>query len=503
MHVETATRRTARRSYPVGGRAGAVLAGGVPVLAFPEPNLWPLAWVGLVPLLHLVRTAGSAREAAVRGWLGGAGLLLAAHYWLVPNLGPFLLLVVAAVGALWAPWGGVTWRLLAPPCRPPRAVAAVFVVPAGWVLIETARSWEYLGGPFGLLGASQWRQPALLGLAPIGGVWLVSFAIVAANVGVLLLVTAHGAVRTGGAVAAVAALAAGPIAYAGAADPAADRVLSLAMVQPGVVHRPAPRLAAGQALTARLAEHDPDLVVWGESSVGFDLDRRPNVRAALIALARAVGADLLVDVDARRPTGGIAKTSVLLDGNGIRGKYVKTRLVPFGEYVPFRPLLQWLTRHTEAAGEDRHRGHGVVVLDTSAGVPTAPLTCFEAAFPDLARTAARRGAALVAYQSSMSTFQGSWAPEQQASLGAIRAAEIGRPVVSAALTGVSAAYDGRGRLLAAAGTSERTAVVVDVPLTARSTPYVRYGNWVPWTCAAVVVGAGLTAARRRSDPRPR
>src|SRR6516164_8402927 len=81
----------------------AALAGGVlPVLCFPAPSLGFLAWVVLVPGLLLMRAAPSAREAAVRGWWFGAGFIMAAHYWLLPNIGPALLLVALALGALWA-----------------------------------------------------------------------------------------------------------------------------------------------------------------------------------------------------------------------------------------------------------------------------------------------------------------------------------------------------------------------------------------------------------------
>jgi apolipoprotein N-acyltransferase len=88
------------------------------------------------------------------------------------------------------------------------------------------------------------------------------------------------------------------------------------------------------------------------------------------------------------------------------------------------------------------------------------LICFESAFPDMSRADARRGAQLIVYQTSDSTFQGSWAPAQHASLGALRAAETGRPVVQAALTGVSAAYDAQGRLLASMTTAQRGLLTV-------------------------------------------
>jgi len=81
-------------------RYAALVAGALPALAFPAPNLEFLAWFGLVPGMLLMRAAPSAREAAVRGWWFGVGFLLASLYWLAPNLGPGLLLLAVIIAAL-------------------------------------------------------------------------------------------------------------------------------------------------------------------------------------------------------------------------------------------------------------------------------------------------------------------------------------------------------------------------------------------------------------------
>ena len=150
-------------------RYAALAAGVLPVLCFPAPSLGFLAWVVLVPGLLLMRAAPSAREAAVRGWWFGAGFIMAAHYWLLPNIGPALLLVALALGALWAGVGVSAWALLRPPMTLGRCLAALVVVPSYWLLVEWIRSWQALGGPWALLGASQWQHPAMLALASVGG----------------------------------------------------------------------------------------------------------------------------------------------------------------------------------------------------------------------------------------------------------------------------------------------------------------------------------------------
>jgi len=502
-------------------RYAALVAGALPVLAFPAANLEFLAWFGLVPGLLIMRAAASAREAAVRGWWFGAGFILAAHYWLTPNIGPGLLLVAIALGALWIPVAISTWLLLGTPAgqgttgaRAARAAAALLVVPSWWLVIEWIRSWQALGGPWALLGASQWQHPAVLGLAAAGGVWLVSFAIVAANTGIVILLTGGPPViRVLGAAAVAVAVAAGPIAFALTPPPHPTRFLTVALVQPG--SDPGPD--ASQLLSAGLASHHPGLIVWGESSVDRDIARSPGVRAQLTALSAADGAQILANQDT--VIGGKkSKTAILLGPHGIVATYTKTRLVPFGEYIPFRQQLGWLTKISRAAPVNMVPGPGAKTMRITAPggrqIPIGVLICFESAFPDMSRADTLHGAELIVYQTSDSTFQRSWAPAQHASLGAVRAAETGRPVVQAALTGDSVAFDAQGRLLARLSTSQRGVLVVRLGLAPATalTLFDRIGEAVPWTAIgiallSVLLLIYLTPGSRRAiqldvNPRP-
>ncbi|MFD8122208.1 apolipoprotein N-acyltransferase, partial [Streptomyces albidoflavus] len=274
----------------------------------------------------------------------------------------------------------------------------------------------------------------------------------------------------------------------------------IAVVQPGVIPGAAQRFDRQERLTAGVAGRGAELVVWGESSVGFDLVARPDLAGRLAALSRRTGAELLVNVDARRQgRPGISKTSVLVGASGPAGpRYDKMRLVPFGEYVPARSLLGWATSVGRAANEDRHPGTRQVVMETSGGLRAGPLVCFETAFPDLSRRLARAGAGLIVAQSSTSTFQQSWAPAQHASLAAVRAAESGRPVVHATLTGVSAVFDASGRPVGPRlGTDRSTAELYELRPASGSTLYVRFGDWAVYAAVAwLVVAGGVVVARR-------
>ncbi|MDZ7732935.1 MAG: apolipoprotein N-acyltransferase [Acidimicrobiia bacterium] len=277
---------------------------------------------------------------------------------------------------------------------------------------------------------------------------------------------------------------------------ATARPARIAVVQPGNVTGPERRFDANVELTRESRARTLDLVVWGESSVAFDEDPESSWQPELEELSAAVEAPLLVNVDARRGEGGIFKSSVLVDAAGVEGRYDKMRLVPFGEYVPLRPLFGWVTAVTDAPEEDRRRGPGLETLDVD-GFTIGPLVCFESAFPDLTRLLADDGADVVVVQSATTTFQGSWAQPQHASLGAVRAVESGRPVVHAAVSGTTAAFDADGNRLAWLPSDETRSVVVPVALSTRTTPFVRWGDWVPVLCAALLLGA-VSAALIRS-----
>jgi apolipoprotein N-acyltransferase len=277
------------------------------------------------------------------------------------------------------------------------------------------------------------------------------------------------------------------------------------MVQPGMISNSKLAEHASQPLTAELSRGGtlggvrPDLIVWGESSIPVDLTlaRNRGDLAQLERLAANDGADVLVSQDATPPGKGHEKWAVLVGSSGIKGIYVKTRLVPFGEYIPFRQQLGWLTKISRAASSNMIPGTGAHLLQATdrQGHPLriGVLVCFESAFPDMSRVDADKGAQLIVYQSSTTTFQGTWGPDQHASLAAVRAVETGRPAVQAALTGVTVAFDHRGRQLARMGQSSHGVVSVRLGLPAVSarTVYDRLGDYVPWSALAIVVLAGL------------
>ena len=516
--------------YPV--RWLSFLAGGIPaIVLFPAPSLSYLAWLGLVPAMALFTRAETTREAIARGWWFGAAYLIAMLYWMAPEIGPGLVLLGAVMGWMWSPFAVAVRRLLRPPVRWWRFAAAFIVVPSCWLIPEWIRSYQGLGGPWALYGASQWQHPAVLALAAVGGVWLVSVALVMANVAITAALGAvfpavflpraaaapaataprRPALAAAGVAALVAAAGAGPLAWALTPPFPAARTVTVAMVQPGVVKDATQAADASETLTRELSQSGelggvkPDLIVWGESSIGEDLTL-PSSSALLHrieALSAQDGAEILVSQDAIPPGKGHEKWAVLVSPSGIKGIYVKTRLVPFGEYIPFRQELGWLTGISKAASSNMVPGPGAHLLHATdrAGdpLPIGVLVCFESAFPDMSRVDADLGAQLIVYQSEVSTFQGTWGPDQQASLAALRAAETGRPVVQAALTGDTVAFDARGRQQVWLDQSGHGVVTVreTLPAAAAQTFYDQAGDYVMWAGVVITVLAALVMLGRR------
>jgi apolipoprotein N-acyltransferase len=209
----------------------AALAGGLPMFTFPAPSLWWFAYVALVPWILLARAAPTGRRALVDGWCGGLGFMLAVHHWLLPSLHVFTVVLAALLGLLWAPWGWLVRRLLGGTLTPGRTAAALVVLPSGWLAVELVRSWQGLGGPWGMLGAGQWQVAPALRLASVGGVWLLSFLVVAVDVAVAVLVVGRAA-RVVAVAGLLATSAAASAAWVWAPRPEVDGHVRVAVVQP-------------------------------------------------------------------------------------------------------------------------------------------------------------------------------------------------------------------------------------------------------------------------------
>jgi apolipoprotein N-acyltransferase len=245
----------------------------------------------------------------------------------------------------------------------------------------------------------------------------------------------------------------------------------------------------------------PRIVIWPESAVPFLLTDAPE---ALYAIAALLGpADTLVTGAVRADAEGAERvfynSVYVIDGDGaVRDAYDKVRLVPFGEYLPFKPLLEriGLTKLVTLPGVFR-AGFRHRTLKPLSGPAFLPLICYEAIFPGAATTRdARPGWILNVTNDAW--FGDTPGPRQHFAQARMRAIEQGLPLVRAANTGISGVVDPYGRTLARSDLA--AAVVIDTRLPAAILPplYARLGTFVPVTLFLVSFGVLFVTAYLRN-----
>jgi apolipoprotein N-acyltransferase len=179
-------------------------------------------------------------------------------------------------------------------------------------------------------------------------------------------------------------------------------------------------------------------------------------------------------------------------------RYHKIRLVPFGEYTPFEPLLglggRFTARVVQAVGTFTAGAEASV--GSVEGHRLSALICYEAIFPDLVREFTSRGSELLVNITNDAWYGHTSAPYQHFAMARFRAVENGRYLVRAANTGITAVVDPRGRVLERTPLFERALVVRDVPFVGEPTFYSRRGDVFAWSCLGAAVALCGAAMRR-------
>ncbi len=493
----------------------AVLAGLAQLAAFPPLDWWWAAPVGVAALLAVCTgTAGSAWRLAFVAYLV---LFLPLLEWIrFLGVAPWLLLCVlqAAIAAVVGPVLVVALRAAGRP-----AVVRAVAVVCAFVLVEAVRGRAPFGGlTWGRLAFSQSDSP-LLGWAGIGGAPLVTAATAATGLGLFVLVRRPPAPHRLTTTALAAALACGP-ALIGAAvhRPVDGRAVTVAAVQGNVPGDGLDAFAEDLVVldnhlqqTERLMSDveagrrsRPDLVIWPENVADQDPRTEPQTRARLGSAVELLGQPLLLGAlledDERR------SNALLVYGpDGVQQPvYAKKHLVPFGEYLPLRSLVERLYPAARTLlARDFSPGGTVGRLDLQ-GVPLAVGTCFEVAFDDLPRQAVLAGGQLLVLPSNNASYGRSAQSAQQLAMARLRAVEHGRATVVATTSGISALIAPDGRVLARTGLYEADVLMGSLPRRTDLTLATRIGPFVEagLVTIALLMALALTEQGRwRHDER--
>jgi len=401
--------------------------------------------------------------------------------------------------------------------RAERPVLGAFGIASLWTAIDWLRGLWPLGGfTWGSLGASQVPNRVTVRVAVLAGVWGVTFvvAFAAALIAESTVVRRSWAARAGlVAIALGATVLPGLVPFATTSGPALD----VAAIQVDFRHGQGlatPRAGdvavteLNLALHRTLRDDPPDLAVWGESALDpGSLAILDEVRATIASVGVPVLAGS-TSTDVRTPDrtdGPLYNQAVLFDrGGAVIDVYRKTHLVPYGEYIPLKPLVGWISALDQIAYE-LAPGERVHTL-RAPGVPEVgtPI-CFENSFPSIDRALVRQGARFLVVLTNNASYRQTAASEQHLQMSRIRAIENGRWVVHAAVSGISAFIGTDGRTYQATRLFEPAVIRRTISESTAQTPYVRFGDWLPVVSLAFAIGlAAMPRGRRarRPDPGP-
>lgn len=475
----------------------AALSGLMLTASFPPLDLSWLAWFSLIPLLIRLRriSPGAAfKLGLITGFFHSITLL----YWIVVvlshygnidiliSIGPFALLCLymsiypAIFSAIILPFQN-------------RAIAAL-AVPAVWVSLEYLRSILFTGFPWCLIGYSQYSNLALIQIADIFGVYGISFIIVHINVIIqLLILSSSRTIKSLRLDISTACILLGATIFYGqyqlSCDPEKKTTpvhLRTAIVQPNIDQSvkwdPTYRretMSVLKRLTLSLVYDSPELIIWPETAVPFFFQNSREYAPAVRALSEKTGASLLFGSPAYTKTDlGVSylNRAYLINPEGKSPQYYdKNHLVPFGEYVPLKRFLFFISRLVPSAGDFIH-GETIKPLNDK-GRYLGVLICFEAIFPEIARTLAKKGANMIVNITNDAWFGETSAPYQHLAMTVFRAVETRIPVVRAANTGISAFIDSRGRILKKGGLFTEETLTHSVKINKRHMSlYTRFGD---------------------------
>ena len=504
----------------------AFLTGAVSAFAFEPTGWWPLMLLAVAALCELVWRAKSLKGALFTGWLFGLGQFAVGLNWIATaftfqaNMPAWLGWVAVVLLSLYlavypALAAGLAWRF-----GRKRQLALVLALAGAWAITEYLRGTMFTGFPWNPLGVTL-VPTGLLGMSGVIGTYgLSAFVVLIAGAlwlgwqrqrrpALILVFSLLAAVIVLPFVDAIPLLTGEPrnVAAAGKA---------IRVVQPNIGQELKWRPEFAEEAMRRYAMlsmkpggRRPRLLLWPEAAVTDPLEDHRSAAQPFAELERRQ-VSAMVGPGEYLLTGGIAlfsnsgqfidgaanSTFILGQGGRQLGRYDKSHLTPYGEYLPMRPILSAIGLSRLAPGDvDFTPGPGPRSIDLPGWGKVGFQVCYEIIFSG--EVVDRRNRPDFIFNPSNDAWFGRWGPPQHLAQARLRAAEEGIPVVRSTPTGISAVIDANGRVLQSL--PWHTAGVIDSALPAPLPPtlFARLGNIIPLLLGFALLLSGIVLGRTR------
>jgi apolipoprotein N-acyltransferase len=497
----------------------AFAVGAVSAFGFEPIGLWPLLIVAFTALCELVARSKTRSQALLTGWAFGLGQFVVGLNWIAtaftyqakmpPWLGWIAVVLLSIYLAVYPAFAtGLAWKF-----GRKNRLALLLVLAGAWSITEWMRGSFFTGFPWNPAAAALVPTP-LIGISPLIGTYALSGLVVLLGGAVWLELYKRWLplVVILGITALLWLLPSSPVPV----DPLT--VLNARIVQPNIGQEDKWTPGFDQEAARRLAQltgpprGEPRLVMWPEAAITDPLeDARSPDHQAFAEFQRTRATSLLGPQD-RLLTGGIAVESpdgahalkaansiyVLGPGGRIIGRYDKAHLVPYGEYLPMRPLMSAIGLSRLAPGDaDFTPGPGprTIWLGALWGKVGLQL-CYEIIFSGHVVDWQNRPNFI--FNPSNDAWFGRWGPPQHLAQARLRAAEEGLPVLRATPTGISAVIDARGNVVKELGWRKAGAIDFVMPPAANAPPlFARFGNSIPLLLGFALMFAGIVLGVRR------
>lgn len=492
----------------------ALVSGVLFALSFPNFAIGWVMFIALLPLFIALAGAKGPWESFLLGWFSHmvAWLIMVpwvirvmSHYGGLPLPVGIAIFVAMAfyLGVYGGLFGVLFWRI-----QPGLLFRRWLLVAMAWVAVEFFRSFALMGGfPWNLIATALIDYTPFVQFDRVAGPYALGVLLLLPSITIAWLITARPrgieriVISSVVVVVLVVWWSTGLIAAKLLMRPNGAPMEHAALLQPNISQEMrwdrsnlATLFGKMMSMSEAAAHSGASVLIWPESTIPLSYAVTDFYKDAIESLSRSRGVDIIlgsVAEDGKNPR-KLWNAAFLVSGGKTIGHYDKMRLVPFGEYVPFKKMLFFAGKLVHDVGDFQFGTNDRPLVGRFV---YGPAICYEVVFPEIPRTQVVHGANVLVTITNDAWYDGTSAPRQHLNMARMRAVENDRYLLRAGTTGISALVDPTGRILqqlpmGAEGT-------IDAPFQTRTTrtPYVRYGDWFGWLAMGGVVAASIRGRR--------